>query len=171
MLPPSEGAAYRIERIFVLEQEYRIVEASALASAEGGAAREVTIGWDWRPTGRRHFEVVIELEVTPVKEIAEHVRVRLVGSFSVEEGEPTPPFADFVRYHAPTILFPYAREVISTMTGRGPNGAFHVHPANLKSVMDRVDVTATSGLKLLRENPALAAAFGLTLETPISAAQ
>ena len=59
VLPPKPGAAYRIEQIFVIEQEYRLVDPSTLAATEPPGERNIGFAWDWRPSGQRRFEVIM----------------------------------------------------------------------------------------------------------------
>lgn len=154
------ASGYILERIHVAEQQYRSVVAENLRDTQDPADRLVQLGWDWRPLGERRFEVVLELQCHPVTVAPEHAHVRLFGVFSAGPEVPAISFPSFVKVNATAILFPYAREVISTMTGRGPYGAFHLNPLNVAALAETFDMEQSSGAKFLSENPELATTFG-----------
>ena len=169
--PKPGHAGYKLERIYVVEQGYHLRDAASVEASQSAAEREVSFGWDWRPLGPLRFEVVIDIDLHPTKDAPEDVNVRLLGVFSARQPEELSiPFTEFVRYNAPAILFPYAREVLSTMTGRGPFGAFHVDPVNVRILAGDMDVTQTTGYRFLVEHPDTAATFGLPYTpTPVPA--
>ena len=154
-------SGYHVERVYVGSQEYRLVDPESARDVASSDDRNVDFGWDWRPVGARKFEVIVDLEVEPTKQAPEKAQVRLIGLFEAAEGEPSIKFSDFVKLNASAILFPFAREVISAMTGRGPYGAFHVHPLNLVALLKDTPIENTTGWKYLEENPAVAKNFGL----------
>jgi preprotein translocase subunit SecB len=153
-------SGYRVERIYVGSQEYRLVEPDSSREQVDADDRQVEFGWDWRPIGTRKFEVVIDLEVESTKQASEEAKVRIIGVFEASES-PSIKFLDFVRNNAAAILFPFAREVVSTMTGRGPFGAFHVYPLNIVALLKDVKWEETTGWKYLSEHPDIAATFGM----------
>lgn len=157
----KSGSGYRLERVYVAEQEYRVEPPDALPEASDPDDRVIAFGWDWRPLGPRKFEVVLEVRVDPVKEAPERARARLLGVFEAVGEELSIPFTDFIRFNAPAILFPFAREVISTMTGRGPFGTFHLDPLNVAALLGKADLRQTTGARLLAANTEMAASFGL----------
>lgn len=166
----KRSAGYRIERVYVGEQMYQVLsdverEGDEL-ELELDVERVVKFGWDWRPLAPRRFEVVLEIIADPDPAVPERAQVRVMGVFEASEGEPIVPFVDFIRVNAPAILFPFAREVISTMTGRGPFGAFHVDPVNVPALLAEVDLAETTGARFLRSNEAVAATFGLEYLPP-----
>ena len=159
------GAGYRIERIHVAEQAYTSSITEDLRETADPTDRIVQFGWDWRPLAPRRFEVVVEIVCKPISIAPESARVRIFGVFTADPGAPALSFGEFLRFNALAILFPYAREVISTMTGRGPYGAFHLNPLNLRALMKDFDISTTQGAEFLRAHPELAAEFGLEYQT------
>jgi preprotein translocase subunit SecB len=158
---PSAG--YRLERVYVSQQDYAVVEATDVPEGTDPQNRPVQFGWDWRPISPKRFEVVIDVRVGPTKATPEKAFVRLLGIFQAPESEdPGLPFLVFVRQNGPAILFPYAREVVSTMTGRGPYGSFHINPINVVALLAKVPMADTTGYRFLEENAAVAETFGLT---------
>lgn len=164
-------AGYRLERIYVASQSYRLVTDQQLVN-EDPSDRNVNFGWDWRPLGPRRFEIIVLLTCEPTAQAPEEAQVRLIGVFEADERVPSVTFPAFIRFNGPAILFPYVREVVSTMTGRGPHGAFHIRPINVVALAEEFDIEKTTGAKYLAENPAVAQSFGLDFRAdapPVSA--
>lgn len=150
-------SGYRLEKVYAVGQEYRLLESEGLSDSEGES--QVAFGWDWHPIGPRQFEVLVEVSLDPSAERPEEASARLCGVFTAGASL-SMPFKDFLG-NAPAILFPYAREIISSMTGRGPFGAFHVDPLNIKAIIGPVNLKQTDGYRQLFENPAMAGTFEL----------
>lgn len=160
---PNKSAGYRVERVYVGEQSYKVLDDAELELMEEteGDERSIRFGWDWRPVAARRFEVALEIITEAKPDSAERAQVRVMGIFEAGPGEPAVPFADFIRINAPAILFPFAREVISAMTGRGPFGAFHIDPVNVPALLSEVDLEETTGARYLKANEELADSFEL----------
>lgn len=157
-------AGYRIDRIHVAQQQYELVD-----DVEGlvdGSERTINFGWDWRPIRPRTFEVIIRISLEPTKPTPERVSVRLVGTFTAEESEPSISFPSFVKANAVAILYPFAREAISAMTGRGPLGEFHLDPMNVTVLMSAFDLSRSAGALFLDQHPEIASDFGLAYQEP-----
>ena len=165
MKTTQHNAGYRIERIYVVEQEYKVLPDEGLTEVADPADRVVNFGWDWRPVGPRVFEVIVEVSVDAIKDAPEQMSVRLAGVFAADEGELSISLVNFLKANAPAILFPFVREVISTMSGRGPHGAFHLHPLNVASLSADFDIGRTTGSAFLDAHPDIATNFGLEYRT------
>jgi preprotein translocase subunit SecB len=165
-LSKARSAGYRLERVYVAEQAYRLVDPEPLRESKSPADRKITFLWDWRPLAPRRFEVILEMQTEPIKQAPEVAQVRFLGVFEADEGELSVPFHQFIRVHAPAILFPFAREVISTMTGRGPHGAFHLNPLNIAALISHDDLVRTTGYQYLQADPKTASDFGLDVHPP-----
>jgi preprotein translocase subunit SecB len=157
-------SGYRLQRIYVVEQEYRLMPVTPeMTEPKDRTDRAGHFGWDWRPVGPRRFEIILEVRVDPIRSAPESVRARLIGTFEAFGDIQSVEFESFLKVNGPAILFPYAREIISTMTGRGPHGAFHLNPLNVQALAANYDVDATAGAKFLKDNPAVAKTFELRL--------
>jgi preprotein translocase subunit SecB len=118
-----------------------------------GIAAEIGFAWDWQIVGARAFQVMIKLETLRAIKFREQTTVQLVGTFEATPGaELSVQFQDFVRSHAPAILLPYAREVVSSITSRGPLNTLYVPPLNVKVLMEKMDPEAATGAQALRDN-------------------
>ena len=155
------STGYRLERVYVSEQHYEQVETSGLREPENSEDRGVGMSWDWRPLGPRRFEVLLELDLESTSLAPERARVRVMGVFEAVGETQSVEFIQFLRTNAPAILFPFGREVLSTMTARGFFGAFHLHPINIAAVLSDFDFSQTTGFQFLEKNQEVAETFGL----------
>jgi len=156
-------AGYSIERIFAATQDYALVTDDERELASPSDVRGVEFGWDWRPSGPRRFEVIVDLAIAPSKTIPERAKVRVVGVFQAVADSPSICFRDFARNNAAAILFPYAREIVSAMTGRGIYGTYHVAPINVIGLLMDVPFESTTGFESLKDDRAAREDFGLNL--------
>jgi preprotein translocase subunit SecB len=156
--PKTARSGYSLERVYVVQQQYNVLDPEEVSAKSD--EREVAFGWDWRAVGKRRFEVLVELTVEPSADATERASVRLFGLFSATE-KLSIKFNDFVRHNAPALLFPYAREVVSTMTGRGPFGAFHVDPLNMRDLQGLGGLEDTQGYIQLAQHADVAEDFEL----------
>jgi preprotein translocase subunit SecB len=98
--------------------------------------------------------------VSSSKEHSDSAGVTIAGTFRALDQVPVP-LGEFVRVHGPAILLPYAREMISQLTSRGPFGQFLLAPINVLEMMERYDMSKSTGTQMLRDNQALAKDFGI----------
>jgi preprotein translocase subunit SecB len=159
-------SGYAIGRVYAVQMRYD-VHAGDLIS--GGAARADTrrlfnIGWDWKISGRRAFDVVIAVHVHPSPDTPDEANVSVAASFQAADGPLSVSPREFVRYHAPAILLPFAREMLADLTRRGPFGPFLLMPLNLPAVMATMDESRSSGYVTLQSDATAAEEFGLAAE-------
>lgn len=82
----------------------------------------------------RH-EVSLGITVTPdAKWMPYKIEVEMIGLFSVTSGTEED-LKQFTRLAAPTILFPYVREVISRLTTDGKHGQVRLNPMNVQALL------------------------------------
>lgn len=62
------------------------------------------------------------------------VRVEIVGEFRAIPGQ-SPDLGEFCREVAPTILFPYVREIVDRLTRDGRYGTIRLDPLNVRAVL------------------------------------
>ena len=136
-------SGYAIEKVYSSELVFR--DERPKESAE----REIGFAWDWRMRGEDHFEVRIILSVGPTTERDEFVRVDVIGRFRRLGTEPTLPLEDFVRLQAPAILLPYARQLVSLLTGHGFFGSLYLPPLNVTRLMRGIDPAGAEGARQL----------------------
>ncbi|MCC6649885.1 MAG: protein-export chaperone SecB [Candidatus Eisenbacteria bacterium] len=142
-VPPS---GFGLERVCFIEQHLRLVEqVDDLPDADPN----VQFGWDWRITGDRQFEVILQVQTSPTRRRPEEAAVLLTGQFVARGEGLSVPVVAFVSAQAPAILLPWARECISSLTGRGFFGQFMLPPLNVLTLMSNVDKAAATGARQL----------------------
>ncbi|HEX8390809.1 MAG TPA: protein-export chaperone SecB [Longimicrobium sp.] len=159
--PPLAG--YRLLQVYALEQHYKVLEpldAADSAQAEEQPApdadeRPFRVIWDWQMSDAGTFAVFLGIVVEPTSTVREEVRVGMIGEFAVQVGTPSLALRPFVQTSAPAILFPYLRETIQSLTGRGPFGGWTVPPINVMAMTSGYDFEGTTGAGQIRENPEL----------------
>lgn len=134
---------YAFERVYTNHQSLRVIAPSESLPAEEPAL----FGWDWRMLSDGHFEVTLQFGLDPSVRRPEEIRVTLSGRFSPVGETQEVPIESFVRFHAPAILMPFVREVVSGLTSRGFFGALLLPPINVQSLMERQDVGETTAAK------------------------
>jgi preprotein translocase subunit SecB len=147
-----------------MELSYRVADSDE-PDATAGSERKISLGWDWRVFGKRTFEVALLAEIGPSADHADTATATVGGVFHAAAGSLSVDFAQFVREHAPAILFPYLREHISALTSRGPYGPFHLASMNIVQLVRGFDDRATEGARELETDAALAAEFELEYYT------
>ena len=72
------------------------------------------------------------------------VAVTLVGRFAVQGKPDKVAQTQFAYGHAPAILFPFVRQVVSGLTTMSPFGPYLLPPVNVAEIMKRFDPTRAS---------------------------
>ena len=74
--------------------------------------------------------------------------IRMVALFDVVENAPNLPMSQYVTLHGPASLYPFVRQVVADVTGRGRFGPVWLSPVNLAAVAaSRTKRSATKKLK------------------------
>jgi preprotein translocase subunit SecB len=140
-------AGFALHRVYFLEQVLRLVQATPeMPEVEG----PISFGWDWRVTGPRDFEVILQVSVGPSRARPEDASVALSGSFSVSGPNHSVATLEFVRIQGPAILFPYLREGLSAITSRGAHGPSYLAPMNVHALMQNFDPEKATGALQLK---------------------
>jgi len=122
----------------------------------------VEYSWEWTAHSTTVFDVILKAEAAACKPRPENLRVLLFGRFR-RTGEPKPDFKTFITLNAIAILFPYLREAVSTLTGKGGVGAFYLDPINVEKWAASISPEASYGARSLLDKPELASAYGIDL--------
>lgn len=80
---------------------------------------------------------VVRLTVSTNPEVKGHYNFEvIVGALmTVNEGNENLPIEEYARSNAPSLLYPFAREAVANLTGRGRFGPTWLHPFNFLAVM------------------------------------
>lgn len=155
--PDDTQSGYLIERLFANELSFTGLPVSADMPA---TEAPLEFGWDWNVEGPGRITVRFSMRVSPTQGRPERVHVALAAAF-LRQGETSVPLLEFVHKQAPTLLMPYLREAISSLTSRGLHGALLLPPINMLAVMGNLDPGAAQGVQQLQDDPALAASLGV----------
>lgn len=128
---PTSG--YTFDRVYANHQSLRVVALTDGLPAEQPAL----FGWDWRMLEEGQFEVTVQFGLDPSDRRPEEIRVTMNGRFAPTGAKQEVPLETFVRYHAPAILMPFIREVVSGLTARGFFGSLLLPPINVQSLMEQ----------------------------------
>jgi preprotein translocase subunit SecB len=158
---PTSG--FHLLRVVAIHQEHSTV----LDEPPSESTRRIKVEWDWITREDRQFDVFLGVDVQASKDAPESVNIEIVGEFAMRSDVPSLSFQSFVQTAAPAILFPYAREIISSLTGRGPFGAYYLPSINVVRLMKDYDFDSTSGAQQLRDDPRLSAIFGWPADTQL----
>jgi preprotein translocase subunit SecB len=149
---------YKLDRVYTNGVHLTVEERTPELPKVPGP---LVFGWDWTTLlGRpRMFDVAVTVGFDGSWERLESVRVTVNGRFTIEEGTPSIKFSNFVRVHAPAMLMPYARELLSSVTRHGFYGAYHIPLVNILELMKDKTIEGATGTRLVRENHEKAAGF------------
>lgn len=138
--PPFSGI--RVLRVYATEQLQQLVELDDLPED-----RELTITWDWRIIAVPEFEVKVGITLGPSISAPERITAAIVARFVAGSLDPKLKVGAFARYNALSFLLPYVREIITSLTARGPHGAVVLPPINAQQVADTFNEAITTAAK------------------------
>ncbi len=129
------GPAFNIQRIFTKDVSFETPNSPAIFQKEW--APDVKLDLDTRSNklAEDTFEVVLSLTVTATlgEEVAFLAEVQQAGIFSIA-GLDDNQMAHSIGSYCPNILFPYAREVISSLVSRGTFPQLNLAPVNFDAL-------------------------------------
>ncbi|KKO49643.1 preprotein translocase subunit SecB [Arsukibacterium sp. MJ3] len=131
----SQGLQFAIQRIFVKDISFEAPNAPAIFRKEWKP--EVKLDLDTRSEKVEEgvYQVVLSLTVTTTvgEETAFLCEVQQAGIFSIGELEEAQ-MAHMLAAFCPNILFPYAREAVSSLVNRGTFPQLNLAPVNFDAL-------------------------------------
>lgn len=115
------------------------------------AKGDVTFRWDWRFVGQQYIDILLGITLAPTKKRAETVQATMVGAFRLPTEQPDVTLDVFTRINGPTMLMPYLREAISSLTSRGFVGTFLLPPINVHKMIANIEGD-TSGARQVADD-------------------
>lgn len=149
---------YDLTGVHGLEQHYEVLDPEDVEKE-----RQTRVSWDWQVTGDASFAVYLALIVVGPETAPERVHVAYVATFEFSGSAPTLDLQNFVVFAASSLLVPYLRQAISSLSSDGPFGQMNLSPVNVQALMDFVDFEQSTGYQQLAEDSEMADAFGLDL--------
>ncbi len=130
-------AVFMIERVYVKDSSFE--SPNAPLSFVQTEAPTVDVGLNTASNQVEGMDGLTEviLTVTVKAKAGEStyfaVEVQQAGLFRIQN-IPEEHLPALIAVHCPTILFPYAREVVADMVGRGGFQPLHLHPVNFEAL-------------------------------------
>lgn len=155
---------YRLLKLFAYEQ---MCEMADQEEAEGlPLHRAPNFYWNWFPSGYREFSVWLGVFLPPSSEVPERVRVAYIADFSIDADEPRIPLESFVLHQAPTLIYPYLREAVTSLTARGVAGPYTFSTLDVReALLPEFSFANSTGTEMLRDVEE-AELFGFTVTLP-----
>jgi preprotein translocase subunit SecB len=135
-----QGPEFALQRIYVKDLSFEAPHSPAVFTEKWQPQVNVGLNTQVNALGNDHVEVVLAVTVTAKsgEKTAYHVEVQQAGVF-LARGIPDKDKGPLLGVVCPNILFPYAREVVSDVVGRGSFPQMLLAPVNFEALyMQRV---------------------------------
>ena len=133
--PAAKGPEFGLQRIYVKDLSFEAPHAPQVFAENWQPHVTVGLNTQVTPLGNDHLEVVLAVTVTVKsgEKTAYHVEVQQAGLFLARD-VPEQDRGPLVGIVCPNVLFPYAREVISDLVGRGSFPQMLLAPVNFEGL-------------------------------------
>ncbi len=135
----EEEPVFSLERVYVKDLSFESPQAPEIFTQQGQPQVSVELGTEGRVISE-HGHVEAVLTVTVRSSLGEQTifiaEVQQAGLFRVA-GIPDEQLEQLMGINCPTILFPYARETIASMVGRGGFQQLLLDPVNFQALYER----------------------------------
>ena len=105
----------------------------------------------------------VELSTDETQRPLYMIEAVVVGLVRVKEGQANMPLERYAAFHGVVMLFPFLRELVANLTGRGRFGPVWLHPVNLAAALKR---ESTPGNTEIVAKPRAASESGGSESTP-----
>jgi hypothetical protein len=144
-LPPDPLVPTGLQIVAVTLRELHYNEVGSVdpgkASPEGQDRYEIHGAIDIRPPDL--IQVAMKFALKPNHKTRPiHLSCVLSATFRRGKDLDMDAVAEFIRVRSHLILFPYMRELVSNVTGRGVYGALYLHPVVLPPMLERDEMKA-----------------------------
>ncbi len=131
----SEGPEFAIQRIYVKDSSFETPKAPEIFREQWDPQVSIDLQTSSKKIEDKIYEIILGVTVTvKIKEtVAFLVEVKQAGIFSIGEF-PEEQLSQLLGSFCPNILFPYARETITSMVTRGGFPQLYLAPINFDAV-------------------------------------
>lgn len=131
----EQGLQFAIQRIFVKDISFEAPNAPAIFRKEWKPEVKLDLDTRSEKIDENIYQVILSLTVTTTvgEETAFLCEVQQAGIFSIGELEETQ-MAHMLAAFCPNILFPYAREAVSSLVNRGTFPQLNLAPVNFDAL-------------------------------------
>jgi len=134
---PTDGPQIGLQKIYLKDSSFEAPNAPAIFS--GDWKPKITVNLSTRTTdiGNDAVEVVLELSVEAKQEetVAFLAEVQQAGIFIFKGFEGEEDRSHLLRTFCPTQLYPYAREAVADMVGKGGFPQLHLQPVSFDAMV------------------------------------
>lgn len=126
---------FLIQRIYMKDVSFESPNAPAIYAEEWTPETNLQLNTQPTPLGNNLFEVELQLTITVQSKetTAFLIEVTQAGVFEIT-GYNDEQINFILATHAPTILFPYAREAIASLVSKGSFPEMHLSPINFEAL-------------------------------------
>lgn len=137
--PESESAGPQLglQKVFLKDASFEAPNSPAIFSGEWGPVMTLNLATRHRDLGNDVIEVILELSVEAKQQdtTAFLVEVQQAGLFLMR-GMTQEQMAQILASYCPAQLYPYAREVVADLTGKGGFPQVHLKPVNFEALIE-----------------------------------
>ncbi len=134
----EQKRAFQVQRIYVKDISFEVPGAPEVFLETGQPKVNVQLGNQARKITDSEFEVVVEVTVTAeVNEKTAYIaEVKQAGIFTISGAEKAE-LDQLLGAYCPNLLFPYVREAVASLTGKGSFPAFHLQLINFDALFQQ----------------------------------
>ena len=137
-LDTNSGTQFALKRIFLKDLSFELPMGAQDFTRQWAPQVNQDIGTEVKKVDEEHYEVVLRITITVSEEdkTAYLIEVQQAGIFMVK-GLEQPQLAQLLNSQCPAILFPYARELIDSVSVRGSFPALMLPPINFDALFQQ----------------------------------
>ena len=131
----EQGAGFALQRIFLKDLSFESPRAPQIFQSQWKPQVHMDLNTGNSKVGDDLYEVVLTITLTAKQddEVALLVEIKQAGIFAIQ-GLEGPRLAHALGAFCPNILFPYARETIDSVVGKGSLPPFMLAPVNFDAI-------------------------------------
>lgn len=154
----GNGAAAQLglQKIFLKDASFEAPNSPAIFSGDWAPVMTLNLATRHRDVGNDLIEVVLEITVEAKQNdtVAFLVEVQQAGLFLMR-GMTDEQVAQVLGSYCPAQLYPYAREVVADLTGKGGFPQVHLKPVNFEALIDEARRREAAGDNAHADTPAV----------------
>ncbi len=149
----SEGSV-KLEDVFVRKLQYNELDAKSFPNA-ASSENDVRVQGSIKPRYQDFLEIELMVTVAPYRrDAAFELTVTMSANFRREGNVSVDRFAQFVAKRSGSMVMPYVRELVSSVTGRGIHQTYYMEPLILEPKVD--DESLEHLIRIIETLPATA---------------
>jgi preprotein translocase subunit SecB len=146
----SSQPGLKIGQVFLAQAQFEHREDALTVSPKTAVELSIEIGVQTRVTDDGKRGVIVLSAATDSDDQLYRFRVEMAGLVSADESSPNLEVRDYLAQQASAMMFPFLREAVASITGRGRFGPIVINPINLTqpdkvTKLDGGDGPETSG--------------------------